>query len=188
MSSEPIERVRVSNRNQFAIKDRHDGVPYDFPPGESVVIPTEAAIHIFGWPGDEEFMAQYMARRFGWNRPEYFKIPKDEQSAQELGVPFPSYRLPWQELTRNVRLAVEKYEIRRVRAPEEPIPAEEADEAPDALGLNIDPPQPRRTVVGRRRKGNVHRKVRTRQLATASGPLEQSATEPSTFVEIPKVD
>lgn len=184
--SEHIERVRVTNRNPFMIKDMHDGVPYEFPPGATVVIPPEAAAHMFGWPGDELDMRQYMARRFGWNRPEYYTMPKDEQAAAAMGVPYPCHQLPWQMLTAGVTLGVEHYEVRRVREPGAPIPAEEASEAPDMLTINTDPPPPRRTVVGRRAKAK--RKPRVKQLATASGPLHQSATQPSTITEAPTPD
>jgi hypothetical protein len=131
------------------------------------VIPLDAAAHIFGFPGDEQDMATYMARRFGWNRPEHYKPDED-------GV------LPWVKMTRKVKLAIEKYEVRRLRGPGEPIPAEEAAEAPDMMGVNVDPPPARRTVVGRRRGKPRKRVLRPRQLATASGPLHQSLTEPST--------
>ena len=131
MASEHIERVRVSNLNLFEIRDRHDGVPYEFPAGSTVVIQLDAAQHIFGFPGDTQDMHMHIARRFGWNRPEHYAAEPDGT-------------LPWQRMARNVQLAVEHYEVRRIHAAGAPIPAEEAGEAPDMLGLNIDPPAPRR--------------------------------------------
>ena len=165
VASEHIERVRVTNGNPFQINDRHDGVPYEFPAGKTVIIPLEAATHIFGFPGDLQDMHAHMARRFGWNRPEYYK-PDDNS-----GI------LPWQRMTALIRLAVEHYEVRRIHQPGAPIPAEEADEAPDMLGLNIDPPAPRRSSVGRggRRRGSKMKRVlrpRTPAPAAEPAPLE----------------
>lgn len=152
MASEHIERVRVFNGNPFQINDRCDGVPYEFPPGQATVIPLDAAQHIFGFPGDEVDMHARMVRRFGWNRPEHYK-------PDEKGV------LPWQRMTSAIKLSMEHYEVRRVHLPGAPIPAEEAAEAPDMLGLNIDPPAPKRGSVGRggRRRGiKMKRQLRPR--------------------------
>jgi hypothetical protein len=68
---ERIERVRITNRNTFVIKDMSDGVPWKFPPGESVIVPASVAFHLFNFPGDEEVMHAHMSRRWGWNRPEH---------------------------------------------------------------------------------------------------------------------
>jgi hypothetical protein len=163
--TEHVERVRVANANPFMITDRHDGILYEFPPHSTTVVPTEVAQHIFGYPGDTQDMRVYMARRFGWNRPEHYK-PDDDGT------------LPWERMTRNIRLTVEHYEMRRILAPGAPIPAEQAGEAPDMLSINSDPPAPRRAIVSRRRAKSGKRKVRARQLATASGPLTAPAAEP----------
>lgn len=177
--SERIERVRVTNRNPFQINDMHDGVPYEFPPDLTVTIPPEAAQHIFGWPAEPQEMAMHMARRFGWNRPEHYTIPKDRQAADAIGVPYPCANLPWQIMTRAVVLSVEHYEMRRVHAPGAPIPAEEAGEAPDMMGLNNDPAPPRRTVVGRRRgTGKPRKKVLRPRTPVTPAP---AAAEPVAF-------
>ena len=175
--SERIERVRVLNRNPFQISDMHDGVPYEFPPGQTVIIPPEAAAHIFGWPGEERDMHHHMARRFGWNQPQHYTMPKDAQAAAALGVPYPCSLLPWQMLVRGITIAVEHYEMRRVHAPGAPIPAEEAAEAPDMMGLNIDPPAPRRTIVGRRRGPGKPRK----RVLRPRTPAPAGAAEPVAF-------
>jgi hypothetical protein len=167
--SERIERVRVTNSNPFEIRDMHDGVPYDFPPGKTVTIPPEAANHIFGWPAEPHEMALYMARRFGWNQPEDYKKDADD----------PMGLLPWQKKTRNVVLSVEHYEMRKVHAPGAPIPAEEADDAPDMMGLNIDPPPQRRTVVGTRRRGPGKPRKRVLTPRRPQGPA--GAAEPVAF-------
>ena len=167
MPSEHIERVRVTNHNAFQINDRFDGVPYEFPPGLTVVIPPEAAQHIFGFPGDDADMQAHMARRFGWNRPEHYAVEPDGT-------------VVWQRMTRLVKIAVEHYEVVRRHQPGAPIPAEEAAEAPDMLGLNIDPPAPRRSIVGRRRL--AARKPRKRVLQprapVAAEPTREPTSEP----------
>jgi len=165
--SERIERVRVTNRNAFLLSDMHDGVPYEFPPGVTVTIPVEAAAHMFGWPAEEQEMHLYMARRYGWNQPHHYK-------ADDNGL------MLWQKNTRNIILSVEQYEMRRVQMPNAPIPAEEAAEAPDVIGLNIDPPAPRRTVVGRRKRGTGKpRKQVLRPRVPQSPP--SSTSEPVSF-------
>lgn len=163
--SEHVERVRVTNANPFMISDRHDGILYEFPPHSTTVIPTDAAQHIFGYPGDTQDTRLYMARRFGWNRPEHYK-------ADDNGV------LPWERMTAAIKLTVEHYEMRRVLEPGAPIPAEDAGEAPEMMSINSDPPAPRRAIFGRRRTKAAKRKARPRQLATASGPLTTPAPDP----------
>ena len=136
---EQIERVRVTNHNPFLLEDRFDGVPYEFPPGETVIVPPEVAAHIFGFPAEQPELYIHMARRFGWNRPEHYQT-------DEKGL------MLWQRMAANIKIAVEHYEVRRVHAPGAPIPAQEAGDAPDMMtGLNIDPPAPRRASVGRKR-------------------------------------
>jgi len=47
--------VRVLNRNNTTeFRDKFASVEYRFPPGESVMIPTEAAEHIFGYGLDQK--------------------------------------------------------------------------------------------------------------------------------------
>jgi len=74
--------VRVTNKNEFVIRDRFDGVPFTFEPGKSVTIPPDAANHIFGWRhhGDDEApehatndMLVYCQKRHGWNTPDIIK-------------------------------------------------------------------------------------------------------------------
>jgi hypothetical protein len=40
--------VYVTNKNDFVHQDRYDSVDYVFPPGEPVVVPLDAATHMFG--------------------------------------------------------------------------------------------------------------------------------------------
>jgi hypothetical protein len=39
----------VTNTNAFNHEDRYDGEDYVFPEGERVLIPEEAAVHLFGY-------------------------------------------------------------------------------------------------------------------------------------------
>lgn len=41
--------LRVTNRNNFTLKDRFDGVDYVFKPNDPVVIEEDAARHFFGY-------------------------------------------------------------------------------------------------------------------------------------------
>jgi hypothetical protein len=42
--------VKVTNRNNtWKIVDKYAGQVFKFPPGDTVTIPTEAAVHIFGY-------------------------------------------------------------------------------------------------------------------------------------------
>jgi len=67
--------LRVTNGNDFAIDDRHDGVPYLFEAGKALTVPPEAALHIFGWyPGvDMKVVATHVTRRWGWNTPAFMQ-------------------------------------------------------------------------------------------------------------------
>lgn len=147
--AELFERVSVINRNDFEIRDRCDGVAYWFPPGQRTVIPTDVARHLFLWPADEAEMHAHMARRWGWNRPEHYKL-------DDKGVPL------WLKLCRKITVLVEKYELRRTKDPDAPIPAESAGDAPDMMELADDRPPARRGSVGRRRPRPAKRKLTPR--------------------------
>ena len=50
--------VKVTNANNaWRVRDKYAGIQYEFPPGETVSIPQEAAEHIFGYglPEKERF-------------------------------------------------------------------------------------------------------------------------------------
>lgn len=70
--------IKVTNKNDFDIRDHFEGLPYNFVKDEPVNVPLEAMRHIFGvdFPADEatlkshEFRDQAfdaVARRWGWN-------------------------------------------------------------------------------------------------------------------------
>lgn len=42
------EMLFVTNKNTFHHTDRYDGVDYQFPPGQKVMLSMEAARHMFG--------------------------------------------------------------------------------------------------------------------------------------------
>jgi len=80
--SEPqVMQVQIINRNTFTIRDMFDGIEFIFPPNRPVVIPVDAAHHIFGWfspyqdqegrkhEPDAAEMRRHVMRRFGWNTP-----------------------------------------------------------------------------------------------------------------------
>lgn len=102
MDDPQIHRLRVTNRNDFPIRDRYDGVPYVFAPNESVDLPLDAAGHILGYPAERDVMNLHMAKRWGWNRPEHVVI--DPQTR----------KMKFQELADNIHINVETFEIRRV--------------------------------------------------------------------------
>lgn len=62
-----IMQLEVTSGLEFPINDMFDGVPVSFPPGVTVTISPEAALHLFGYPGEAKDMAVHMARRFGWS-------------------------------------------------------------------------------------------------------------------------
>jgi hypothetical protein len=42
-------QIFVTNTNSDAHADRYDGEDYEFPPNEAVLIPGDAAVHLFGY-------------------------------------------------------------------------------------------------------------------------------------------
>lgn len=82
-----LEFVKVTNNLPFAFTDRYDGVPFEIAPGKSDNLPAEVAAHFFGPNFDDlRAMAQHIAKRQGWNTPEYVKVNEDtgKNKAQEL--------------------------------------------------------------------------------------------------------
>jgi hypothetical protein len=78
-------RIKVTNRNDFTIRDRYDGVPYTFKPNDQVTVTQAVANHFFGWPGDLEQRTLYMAKRRGWSTKEHvLRDPKDGPNAKSL--------------------------------------------------------------------------------------------------------
>jgi hypothetical protein len=69
-----IEYVRLTNNLPFAFTDRYDGVPFTVAPGKSENLPAEVAAHFFGYDPDPAAMMRHMAKRQGWNTPEFVKV------------------------------------------------------------------------------------------------------------------
>jgi hypothetical protein len=141
--ADQLQRVRVVNRNDFAIKDRFDGVPYVFKPNEEVDLPLDVANHILGWPGDEEDRWRHMAKRWGWNLPDHI-------TKQWKGRPL------WEHYCANVEITVQNYELRRVTDPDGAIPADQEGEFedPSKTTWNIrNPRSTRRVGKGKKRSG-----------------------------------
>lgn len=61
-----MNEVFVTNRNTFVHEDRFNGHPYVFPKGEKVLIPIEAARHMFGFGASDKTEALV---RLGWANP-----------------------------------------------------------------------------------------------------------------------
>lgn len=86
LEQQRVRYVRITNGLPFPFTDRHDGVPITIQPGKSENLPLDMAAHIFGYqPGvDPEFMFRYVAKRQGWNTPEYVKVgDSGKQKARE---------------------------------------------------------------------------------------------------------
>jgi hypothetical protein len=58
-----MNQVFVTNTNEFAHTDQYDGDAYTFPPGEKVLIPYDAAVHMFGRGLDDKTETLV---RLGW--------------------------------------------------------------------------------------------------------------------------
>ena len=63
--------VRVTNTNKgWLLRDRYGGVQYEFPPDKQVLIPAEAAEHIFGYNLGKKERWQKFLRMGIANRPD----------------------------------------------------------------------------------------------------------------------
>ena len=76
-----VHYVRVTNGLAVPFTDRYDGVPVTLPPGKTENIPLDMAAHFFGYhPGVERAtMLRHVARRQGWNTPDFDKQNPDTQ-------------------------------------------------------------------------------------------------------------
>lgn len=87
--------LKVTNNNDFKISDMFDGVPFDFEAGKSLVIPPEAAVHIFAWsPGaDLNAVERHVQKRWGWNTPELQKDGLAGQYFRKIELKPVTYRM-----------------------------------------------------------------------------------------------
>lgn len=168
--SDVYQRVKVINHNPFTIRDRHDGLPYIFIRDVEVIVPPDVALHLFAFPGEEADMHAHMARRWGWNRKEHCEVD------EETGL------MKWQSMCRNVEISVEHYEMRKVRQPDEPIPAEEADEAPDMypeIRRDDRDDVPTRTLIGRKRTVKSLGRSKLRRHVVSAAPRAPNVEIPA---------
>lgn len=75
MSDQITVNLKVTNKNEFTISDRFDGVPFEFEPNKPLVIPGDAALHMLGWQPDCDMrmVELHVQRRWGWNTAEMVK-------------------------------------------------------------------------------------------------------------------
>jgi hypothetical protein len=69
-----VEYVRLTNNLPFAFTDRYDGVPFTVAPGKSDNLPVEVAAHFFGYDPDPAAQMRHVAKRQGWNTPDFVKV------------------------------------------------------------------------------------------------------------------
>jgi len=83
-----VMQVRVTNHNDFPIRDMFDGIPYVIDAGRTEAIPSDAAHHIFGFfPGvDPRAMALHIQKRFGWNTPDMVKNGAGEKYLSKIKI------------------------------------------------------------------------------------------------------
>lgn len=63
--------VFVTNTNPKPYRDRYDGEEYVFPPNQAVVIPTDAAVHFFGYgKKDKTETLHRLGKSFHYDREE----------------------------------------------------------------------------------------------------------------------
>lgn len=114
-----VMQLEVTNRNDFTINDRFDGVPLSFPPGEKVTITPAMALHCFGYPGESQDMALHMAKRYGWSGRDYLRAEGTGDGPAKFQV-----------LAANIAIVPVYFELRRVD-PNAPIPADDGSVADD---------------------------------------------------------
>jgi hypothetical protein len=80
-----VEYVRLTNNLPFAFTDRYDGVPFTVAPGKSENFPPEVAAHFFGYDPDPAAQMRHVAKRQGWNTPDFVKVNEEtgKNKAQE---------------------------------------------------------------------------------------------------------
>jgi len=57
------QKIFVTNTNDFVHTDRYDGEDFVFPPHEQVLVPVEAAEHMFGFNNPDK---SAILQRLGW--------------------------------------------------------------------------------------------------------------------------
>lgn len=144
-----LQMVKVTNKNDFILCDRFDGMPYTFAPNEALSIPPAAANHFFGWPGEPELMKLHTCRRFGWNRPEHIGADKTKPAGDKLAD------LYWSNLV------IETVSFCVVPEADPSLPELGAEDEPMTEGQRPPPPMPMETLThaGKRRRGRPRKIV-----------------------------
>jgi hypothetical protein len=134
-----FQLVHVVNRNTFEIVDRWDGVPFRFLPepgdgsetaaAKGMNIPPDVAAHLFGWPGEPDFMRLYIAKRHGWNTPE--AIARDPATG----------KMKWEQWVDNIIINNVHFDL-VPRDPAAPIPADTGPDEEEELMREGDIPIP----------------------------------------------
>lgn len=124
--------VKVTNKNDFPIKDSYDGVEYVIlpPPAKPISLPFHVAAHFFGLKTPEDIhnrkdVDYFMVKRWGWNRP-------------EIGVDRSK------QLCGNITLDVAIFEMREVETHDEHLPAPRIDDGQESSDEPQTSEQPRR--------------------------------------------
>jgi hypothetical protein len=118
-----ITLVTVVNGNDIPIHDMFDGVPLRFPPGETVTIKPEVAMHCFGYPGEPHDMAVHMSKRYGWNGLDYIMMVEGD----------PERRSRYEVMASKVVIKPVYFDLVQ-RKPDDPIPADDnEDDLPPTL-------------------------------------------------------
>ena len=111
-----LKYVRVTNNLPFVFTDRHDGVPVAIMPGRSENLPLDMASHFFGPSFDPAVMARHIAKRQGWNTPEY--VQPDKQGKTKAQRYF--------EMLKIEPVSFRLVEDKEAPDPRKPVPAEQS--------------------------------------------------------------
>lgn len=153
--------ITIVNRNPFVIRDRYDGVPIEFPPGERINITKDQALHFFGFPGTADEMAVHMAKRFGWNTADYVK--RERGSSPDEPMLFQKYAaavhlevvemelVPKQKNAADDNLDIETMPSMADMAPEGPPSHPDDRERSARVGIRKDSPTKNHRIGGRGR-------------------------------------
>lgn len=126
--------VKVTNRNDFPIKDSYDGIEYVMmpSPAKPTTLPLHVACHFFGISSPDDIhdtakINYYIKKRWGWNRPEIGAERSDQ-------------------LCKNMELTISIFEMREVESSDDYLPASRMDtshedehEEEDSEGLKETP-------------------------------------------------
>lgn len=87
--------IKVTNKNNFDIRDYFDGIPYTFAEDTPINVPLDAMEHIFGvhFPADEAILKSHewrqeaflaVSRRWGWNSHDQDKLAANRKTFNNI--------------------------------------------------------------------------------------------------------